>query len=125
MTGEREQLIEKLVTTLHLNLPERQSLSPLYIRHSEIAAAIGRILQRTGWFPAPLHPADGKSPVREGATLSKLPDGRFRITQQWSHALAPNVLAEKREALFDDESVAIDAFIKAEWPKGIDGIPIR
>ena len=69
--------------------------------------------------------ADGKSPIREGGTLAKLPNGQFRLTWQRSHAIAPSMLAEQHQTHFDTETPAIDAFIKSEWPKGIDGIPIR
>jgi len=34
--NEREQLIEKLVTTMHLSVPERLALSPNNVRYIEV-----------------------------------------------------------------------------------------
>jgi hypothetical protein len=62
--------------------------------------------------------------VHEGAILQKLAGGRFRLTLQRSHPIAPKVLATKKESDFKDAKAAIKAFIESEWPKGIDGIAI-
>ena len=122
---EREELIEKLVTTMHLNVPERAALSTHSVRYSEVAAVVSRILKETGYFPPNARPWQEGNVVHEGAILEKLSRGGFRLTLQRSHPIAPKVLAEKKESDFDDVGAAIKAFIQAEWPKGIDGIAIK
>ena len=49
--NEREQLIEKLVTTMHLSVPERLALSPNNVRYTEVAAVVARVLENSGYFP--------------------------------------------------------------------------
>jgi hypothetical protein len=123
--NEREQLIEKLVTTMHLNMPERLALSPKSLRYSEVAAVVARVLEDTGYFPPGAQPWQEGNVVHEGAILQKLPGGGFRLTIQRSHPIAPTVLAAKKESDFRYAGAAIRAFIRSEWPKGIDGIAIR
>jgi hypothetical protein len=43
--NQREQLIEKLVTTMHLSVPERAALSTKSVRYSEVAAVMARVLE--------------------------------------------------------------------------------
>jgi hypothetical protein len=49
--GEKEKLVEKLVTQMHLSVPERAALSSKGVRYSEIAAVITRVPNETGYFP--------------------------------------------------------------------------
>jgi hypothetical protein len=123
--NEREQLIEKLVTTMHLNVPERAALSTGRVRYSEVAAVVARVLEDTGFFPPNARPWQEGNVVHEGAILQKLQGGGFRLTLQRSHPIAPTVLATKKESDFQDARAAIKAFIWSEWPKGIDGIAIK
>ena len=123
--NEREQLIEKLVTTMHLSVPERTALSTDSIRYSEVAAAVARVLEVTGYFPPNARPWQEGNVVHEGAILQKLSGGGFRLTLQRSHPFAPKILAEKRESDYQNASAAVKAFISAEWPQGIDGIAIK
>ena len=123
--SEREQLIEKLVTTMHLNVPERATLSSTSVSYTEVARVIQRILKETGYFPPDARPWKEGTIVHEGAILQSLSEGRFRLTLQRSHAIEPQVLAARRESDFKDASAAIEAFIKSEWPEGIDGIGIE
>jgi hypothetical protein len=123
--NKREQVIEKLVTTTHLNVPERAALSTDSVRYSEVATVIGRVLEDTGYFPPNARPWQQGNVVHEGAILQKLPGGGFRLTLQRSHPIAPTVLAAKRESDFQNASAAIKAFVSLEWPKGIDGIAIK
>lgn len=125
--NEREQLLTKLVTTMHLSAPERAALGSKGIRYSEVAVIIGRLLKATGRFPpnARLRQEgqDGDV-VYEGAILQKLPSRRFRLTLQRSHPTAPTLLAAKKESHYLLARSAIRAFIRSEWPNGIDGISI-
>jgi hypothetical protein len=122
--NQREILVEKLVTTMHLNVPERAILSNS-VRYSEVTKVVARVLAETSYFPPNARPWQEGAVVHEGAILQKLPGGGFRLTLQRSHSIAPTVLADKKESDFRHASAAIKAFIRAEWPKGIDGVPIR
>ena len=123
--NQREQLIEKLVTTMHLNVPERAALSTGSVRYSEVAAVVARVLEDTGYFPPNARPWQEGKVVHEGAMLQKLPNGRFRLILQRSHPIAPTVLAAKKERDFVFARNAIRSFVRSEWPNGIDGIRIR
>ncbi len=121
---EREKLVERLVTEMHLNVRERAALSSKSIDYSEVATVITRALNETGYFPPSAHPWKEGKVVHEGAILQKLSNGRFRLILQRSHPTAPTVLAAKRGRDFVFARNAIRAFVRSEWPKGIDGIRI-
>jgi hypothetical protein len=123
--NDREQLIEKLVTIWHLNVPERAALSPRTVRYREVAAVVERVLEATGYFPPNARPWQEGNLVCEPAILQKLSAGAYRLTLQRSQALAPTVLAEKREFDFHNAETAIKAFIAVKWPRDIDGIAIK
>lgn len=123
--NEREQLIEELVSTMHLNVLERAALATNSVRYSEVAAVVERVLEDAGYFPPNAPPWHEGNVVHEGAILQKLSGGGFRLTFQRGHPIAPTVLAEQKESDFQDAGAAIEAFIRSEWPKGIDGIAIE
>lgn len=122
---QREQLVEKLVTTMHLNVPERLALYPRTVNYSEVAAVIGRVLGRCGVFPENATPWQPGNVVDERTMLHKPPDGRIRLTHQWHHPIAPHKLEGKKESEFADLASAITAYIRSEWPRGIDGVAIE
>lgn len=122
---EREKLVERLVSEMHLSVPERAALSSKRLRYSEVAAVIARLLNETGFFPPNARPWREGNVVHEGAILEKLSNGRFRLTLQRSHPTTPNVLAAKNERDYVLARTAIRAFVQSEWPDGIDGIRIN
>lgn len=122
---EREKIVERLVTEMHLSLPERVALSSKSIGYSEVATIITRVLNETGYFPPNARPWQEGKVVHEGAILQKLSGGGFRLILQRSDPVAPRVLVAKRESDFQNARTAIKAFISSEWPKGIDGIAIK
>jgi hypothetical protein len=83
--NEREQLIEKLVTTMHLSVPEHLALSSNNVRYTEVAAVVARVLENSEYFPPAARPWQEGNVVHEGAILQKLPRGRFRLTLQRGH----------------------------------------
>jgi hypothetical protein len=123
--AQREQFVEKLVNTMHLNVPERLALSPSTVSYSEVAVVIARVLDRCGSFPENARLWQPGCVVDERTMLHKLPDGRIRLTRQRHHPIAPQKLAEKKEADFNNLESAITAYIQSEWPRGIDGIRIE
>ena len=124
MSGERKQLIEKLVRTGHLNVPERLALGSAKIYSTEVAEVVMRLLEDTGSFPENVKPWAQGRVVHEGAMLQKSSDQKIRLILQRHHPLSPTVLAEQKVTDFADAQAAVEAFIRAEWSANIDGIPI-
>jgi hypothetical protein len=122
--NERKRIIEKLVTEMHLSVPERAAVSSNTVRYSEVAAVIIRVLKETGYFPPNARPWQEGKVVHEGAILQQLSNRRYRLTLQRSHPTAPTVLAAKKESDYMLARTAVRAFVRSEWPNGIDGIRI-
>jgi hypothetical protein len=78
----------------------------------------------TGYFPPNARPWQEGKAVQEGAIPQRLSNRRFRLILQRSHSSAPAVLAAKKERDFAFARNAIRAFVRSEWPNGIDGIRI-
>jgi hypothetical protein len=57
---ERDELVEKLVKTGHLNVPERLALNPRSVSRSEVARVVMQVLKDTGGFP------EARKPWAEG-----------------------------------------------------------
>jgi hypothetical protein len=124
MDEQRVQLIEKLVRTGHLNVPERLALGSAKIYSTEVAEVVTRVLEETGSFPENVKPWAQGQVVHEGAMLQKSSDQKIRLILQRHHPLSPTVLAEQKVTDFEEADAAVKAFIRAEWPVTIDGIPI-
>lgn len=121
---KRKLLVEKLVVSGHLNVPERLDLGSQTIQWSEAVAVVSRVLNDTGFFPKDARPWKEGESVHEGAILRKLPTGRAEVIQQRSDARNPMQLAEQKVTAFTDVNAAIQFFVSKEWPTGIDGIQI-
>jgi hypothetical protein len=121
---EREKFVERLATEMHSSVPERAALSSKSISYSEVTTAITRVLNQTGYFPPNARRWQEGKVVQEGAILQRLSNRRFRLILQRSHPSAPAVLAAKKERDFVFARNAIRAFVRSEWPNGIDGIRI-
>ena len=124
MDEQRAQLIEKLVRTGHLNVPERLALGSETINSTEVAEVVMRVLEDTGSFPENVKPWAQGHVVYEGAMLQKSSDQKIRLILQRHHPLSPTALAEQKVTDFAEAQAAVKAFIRAEWPANIDGIPI-
>jgi hypothetical protein len=124
MDEQRAQLIEKLVRTGHLNVPERLALGSVTIYLTEVAEVVMRVLEDTGSFPENVKPWMQGHVVHEGAMLQKGSDEKIRLILQRHHPLSPTILAEQKITDFVEVHAAVEAFIRAEWPANIDGIPI-
>jgi hypothetical protein len=125
MESERESLIEKLVTTGHLNVPERLSLGSGPLKASEIAAIVIMILKTTGTFPRGVKSWRPGLVVDERAILQSLPDGKLRLIQQRANPIDTRTLAQEKVTDFDNVESAVGSLMKIEWGNGIDGIPIH
>jgi hypothetical protein len=120
---KRAQLIEKLVTTFHLSVAERQSLGSETIRKSEVARVIARVLVENGRFPSHARRWTPGKVVYEGYRIEITPNGIVRLSVQRGDAINPSQLAGERDWDFSIADEAIDQFISGEWPNGeIDGV---
>ena len=120
----RQDLLEKLVTTLHLSVPEREELGLASLPLNEVAAIVKRLLETNGVFPVSAKPWQPGQPVFEGFFLVKKPHGGIRLTAQRSDPINHSVLADQKTWEYDRVDDAISRFIRAEWSNGIDGFPL-
>jgi len=118
----REDLLEKLITTLHLNVPEREALGLPSVPIDEVAAIVKRLLEANGVFPISAKTWQPGQAVFEGFFLVKEPHGGVRLIAQRSDPLNPTVLADQKAWDYDNVDDAIARFICSEWSGGIDGI---
>jgi hypothetical protein len=118
----RESLIEKLITSLHLNVSDRRALGSRPVTVPEIAGTIKRLLDANGVFPLRAAIWRPGELVYEGHFLVRASNGTVKLHWQRGRAAAPFELAEQTTLEFQDSDKAIAHFILAEWPKGIDGI---
>jgi hypothetical protein len=124
MTATREALLEKLVVSLHLNVPERRMLGADCVSVEEVAAVVKRLLDQNGVFPPTARHWQPGEIVFEGSFLVKLPDGKVQMTWQRSDPIRPTVLAGQGSSEYEDVDEAVSRFIQSEWSSGIDGITL-
>jgi len=115
----REELIDRLVTTGHLNVPDRKMLGR--VSRAEIRDAIRARLEKDRFFP-PNAQASGF--VYEGPQLRYMDDGTFLAINQRASVHNPGVVAQSTERRFEDMAAAIAWYIDSEWAASIDGIAI-
>lgn len=120
---ERNSLIEKLVSTLHLNVAERKALGPEPVSRPEIRAAVLRVFTNSGRFPPHASQWQPGLTAFEGHFLELLADGMVRLWWQRSLATNPGQHGGQIHQDFSDSAQAIEEFITREWASGhIDGI---
>jgi hypothetical protein len=120
----REDLLEKLVTTLHLSVPERKALGLTSVPTNAVAAIIKRLLESNGVFPITAKTWQPGDSVFEGFFLLKKSHGGVRLTSQRSDPINPTVLADQKSWEYEDVDDAISRFIRSEWSDGIEGIKL-
>ena len=120
----REALLEKLVVSLHLNMPERRMLGSRAVSFEEVAAVVKRLLETNGVFPPNAKPWQSGEIVFEGFFLAKRSDGKVLLAWQRSNPINPNELADHGSVEYDNADDAVSGFIQREWSKGIDGISL-
>jgi len=116
---DREALIRKLVTTLHLSVPERKMLGEAP-RMEEVVAVVVDELFRRGSFPRPAW-REGE-PCGDGTVLELRPDGRVRVQRQFSSPwMTPEHIDESE---FPDARSAAAHLVRQDFAGGIDGVCI-
>jgi hypothetical protein len=122
----KDHLVEKLITTLHLNVSERAELGSNSISKVEVASAIWRLLTKVGWFPINARRWQTGEVVFEGHFLELLTTGGAKLWWQRSNSSDATRIAEQKCQEFSDVTQAIGEFVVQEWgARGIDGIPLE
>jgi hypothetical protein len=86
----REALVEKLVVSLHLNVPERQMLGSDCVSVEEVAAVVKRLFEQDGHFPPIARLWLPGELCFEGFFLVKVPDGKIQMAWQRSNPINLN-----------------------------------
>jgi hypothetical protein len=121
---QRQDLLEKLVASLHLNVPERKLLGVDTVPAKEVAVIVKRLLETNGVFPLNAKPWQPGEPVFEGFFLMRQPNGSVRLAWQRHHPINPYLLADQGSWDCDSTDEAISRFMRSEWGNGIDGITL-
>jgi hypothetical protein len=124
MAANREALLEKLLVSQHLNVPERQTLGSDGVSFAEVAAVVKRLFERDGVFPPAARSWKSGEVVFEGFFLVKRFNGRVEMAWQRSNPIRPNELADHDCSEYDNLDEAVSKFIEKAWSKGIDGIAL-
>ena len=113
-----QQVLRKLLETLHVNVPERKALSGGRARFSGLVAAVRAALGESPWFPAHLRP-DGKF---TGAIIEARPSGAYLVHERHEIGLYhfSDVVAQPVPTLEE----AVRRYIKTTAGDKIDGIPV-
>ena len=90
MISTREALLEKLVVSLHLNVPERRILGSDCVSVDDVAAVVKRLLERNGLFPPNAIPVRNTGEMSFRGVLSQSEASRWK---------GANVLAAKQPDL--------------------------
>jgi hypothetical protein len=113
-----ESLVRKLVTTWHLNVPERRALPGGKARVSIVIAVIQGALESEGWFPAGCRPDDefngGLIEVRAGGSC------RIYWDAEVSMCRCERVSVDECRSTRD----AVAAYVTKSWGGNIDGVPL-
>jgi len=122
----RHELIFKLLTTYHLNVPERAQLDPPTISPDEVCHAIDIALVDTPFFPPHARPVRNQTEVAgaifDGALIEKASDGFFvHVQQSGPHGCA---FRGHRQKLFPNLTKAVRFYLRQQYNGNIDGIAI-
>lgn len=120
----RQELIKRLLNTLHLNVIERQEFKSRPITLNEVQEAIRLDLTRRNFFPENASLWTEGTAVFEGHFIEKVRDNEFILHCQRSYAVDPNHLAESIKFNYTDFMKLTYDFIKKQFNFNIDGLPI-
>ena len=125
MDETRVAAIRKLVMTGHLNVEERGVFEARPLEEGELHTMISIMLSQEGCIPPGSRPWKEGEAVQEGYFIERLDNGKYRLHWQRHHATNPFQLAENFHRDHSKPWNAVRAFIRKEYGKTIDGIPIR
>jgi hypothetical protein len=120
----RIQLIQKLLTTLHLNVFERKIFDEQALGIEEIINVIEFELKSNKIFPPNATIWKPGQAVYEGSIIEKINNNEFLLHYQRAYPMNPFELAEKSEIKFQDFTSLIHAYIQENYRFNIDGINV-
>lgn len=112
-----QNLIEKLITESHLNVPERHALPNGVARFSVIVVQASQVLERDGWLP----PSRKEISKFSGAIIERLDEGYAVHT---CHEIGVMRFSDVQTQKFSQLKAAVRAWLRIEHGESIDGIPI-
>jgi hypothetical protein len=118
MENEDRELCVKLLETVHLNVPERQSLPKKGAPFSEMVAGVQRWLDRDHWFPIRLIPG---TIIGQGATI-EFRDGEYLVHEQGE--IGVNRFSKIRSYPVRSVSEAVKILIRVVGGPPLDGIAV-
>jgi hypothetical protein len=112
------ELALKLLSTFHLNVPERRSIPPEGIPFSTLVDAVDSQISNGGWFPAPL--TNGQS-IGDGARI-EVRGGEIWLHEQ--HEIGVGRYSDIASRRMSSMSDAVKAFVHAIGGAPIDSVPV-
>ena len=106
----------KLLSTLHLNVPERTFIPANGIPFSTLVDAVESQISDGGWFPAPL---SGTPPIGDGARIEVRGSDIWLHEQHEIGVARYSDISSRRMASMSD---AVKAFVHASGGPPIDGV---
>ena len=115
---KREGLIDVLIKTGHLNVPDRKALGRIG-RREVFDAVCGRV-ERDGRFPPNASEAKEGQPLREGPQIQRSEDGGYTGINQRASVHDFRVLAQLVKRRFGSVAAVVEWYIDSEWGTGIE-----
>jgi hypothetical protein len=112
------ELCRKLITDLHLSVPERKLLPRGHARFSILVAAVQEALDVSGWFPYQITPGQE---IGSAAVLEMRDDAIWMHEQFEIGYLRYSPIQSTR---FRNVPKAVRAFIERDNASAIDGVPV-
>jgi hypothetical protein len=115
-----QDLVRKLVTTWHLNVPERAALPNRRLRVSLACQTIVDVLSEHAWFPS-----DGRwrpDQGYDGGVIERIPDGTYNI--HWKGEISVMRFALLSVDHYNNAHDAAIAWLRGMFPRDIDGVEI-
>ena len=119
--SDRQQIIKKLLTTLHLNALDRKIFKDNPITLSEISNSIRHDLEDVNIFPRSAKESQG---IYEGYHIEKVSNSQFKLHWQRPLASNPFQLAETNQVTYSNFDKLIYDYLDKEFTFNIDGLII-
>ena len=112
------ELALKLLSTFHLNVPERSLIPAEGFPFSTLVDAVESQISNGGWFPAPLV---GSEPIGDGARI-EVRNGDIWLHEQHEIGVGrySDIVSRPVSSIRD----AVTGFVRAIGGAPIDGVPI-
>jgi hypothetical protein len=105
-------------------MEERAVLGSGQVGADELVSVILASLEESPYFPPQAAPRGSGQIAYEGHHLERL-EGRVRLHRLRNHPIMLHVVVHHSWTDYADATTAVRAYLLAEHPKGIDGIPVE